>query len=405
MRRLLARGLVPVAGLAFGCGGEEATGPTFKPEEARQPLAEVVISSIAVDQTGDVGRYTSLAIGPDGRRHITYRDATNEDLKYAVCAASNCAFAGSWTRGAVDKLGDVGFYSSLKIGPDGRRYVTYGDLDNNSLKFATCPASSSCLAVADWTKTTIDPDATGELGALALNEDGGKEVAYRGIGDAPGNELRYAICDGGCGQAANWFKVILDQVGLGSGGSVMSLAISGGMRHITYYDADDEELRYATCASNCTNAAMWQKSSIDTDIHAVHSSFVQSGPFGLRHVAYHDLIHGDLKYARCGLNCNAARNWKKVTVASTGSTGVNPSMVVEPNGRVHVSYYNSTGTSLSYATCLSDCITASGWSKSVLDGFLSVEGEYPSLVVQNGVAEISYYDRTNRNLNFLKRTP
>ena len=141
--------------------------------------------------------------------------------------------------------------------------------------------------------------SSSHMACLMFNQAAGTKpalVAYRGTGDGPGNELRYAICNGGCGQAANWFKVILDQVGLGSGGGVMSLAISGGMRHITYYDADDLELGYATCASNCTNAAMWQKSSIDTDIHAVHSSFVQAGPFGLRHVAYHDLIKGDLVF-------------------------------------------------------------------------------------------------------------
>ena len=375
-----------MAGSAFACGGEEATGPTSRLEEAQHP--SVVIASTAVDQAGNVGKYSSLAVGPDGRRHVTYFDGTNEDLKYAACA-SNCTFAGAWTKGAVDKAGDVGFYSSLKIGPDGRRYVTYGDLTNNSLKFATCPPSSSCLAVADWTKTTIDPDATGELGALALNQDGGKEVAYRAGGSGPGSELRYAACDAGCGQAANWFKVILDQVGLGFGGTITSFAISGGMRHITYYDADDEELRYATCASNCTDAAMWQKSVID-GVDAVHSSFVQAGPFGLRHVSYYDPFEGDLKYARCGLNCNAARNWKKVTVASTGDVGVYPSMVVEPNNRVHVSYYGATSSVLFYATCTTDCLTAPGWTRSVLDGFQSVAGEYPSLVVRNGVAEIRY---------------
>jgi hypothetical protein len=400
--RLLNGMLLPVAGLALGCGGEEAAGPTSKPEATQHPLAEVVIASTAVDQTGDVGRYTSLAIGPDGR-HITYFDATNEDLKYAMCA-SNCAFAGAWTKGAVDKVGDVGVYSSLKIGPNGRRHVTYLDLTNSSLRYATCPPSSTCRAATDWVKTTIDQDGI-SAGALALNEDGGRELAYRAAGSGQGNELRYAVCNAGCGQAANWFKVILDQVGLGSGGSISSLAISAGMRHITYYDADDEELRYATCASNCTNAAMWQKSPIDTDIHAVHSSFVQSGPFGLRHVAYYDLFQGDLKYARCGLNCSAARNWKKVTVASTGNVGLHPSMAVEPNGRVHVSYYGATGTALLYATCLSDCITASGWTRSVLDGSISSVGEYPSLVVRNGIVEISYYDRTNRNLIYLRRTP
>ena len=99
MRRLPTRTLLPIAGLALACGGEEATGPTSKLEPTQMPQAQAVIASTTVDQGGNVGRYTSLAIGPDERRHITYFDVTNEDLKYAVCAASNCAFAGSWTRG------------------------------------------------------------------------------------------------------------------------------------------------------------------------------------------------------------------------------------------------------------------------------------------------------------------
>jgi hypothetical protein len=65
----------------------------------------------------------------------------------------------------------------------------------------------------------------------------------------------------------------------------------------------------------------------------------------------------------------------------------------------------STGTALYYATCATDCFTPSSWSKSVLDGSFSAVGEYPSLVVQAGVAEVSYYDRTNGNLTYLKRTP
>ena len=121
MRRLLARTCLPIVGLAFACGRDEPTGPTSGSDVTPRPLAEeasasVVIASTAVDQAGDVGRYTSLAIGPDGRRHITYYDDTKGNLKYASCAG-DCAFAGSWNKGVVDNGGDgadVGFGSSLR---------------------------------------------------------------------------------------------------------------------------------------------------------------------------------------------------------------------------------------------------------------------------------------------------
>ncbi len=360
-------------------------------------------SFTTVDQAGDVGRGTSLAIGPDRRRHITYIDDTNENLKYATCA-DNCSSAGAWTKGVVDQAGDVGPGSSLRIGPNGRRYVTYWDMDNLRLKFATCDPASTCSTPVDWTKTIVDPDGLGSAhSVLVLNQDGAKEVVYRG-GSTGDPELRYAVCQTDCGQAVNWFRVIVDQTDIDAGGTRSSFAIGGdGRRHVTYYG--DGELKYATCASSCTSALNWQKSRIDIDQTGLHSSLVLAGPFGLRHVAYYDQAKGDLRYARCGADCTGARNWAKVTVASSGDVGVYPSLAVEPNNRVHVSYYHRTGVALLYATCAANCLTASGWTRLALDGVFAAAGEYPSLAVRDGVAEISYYDATNKNLRFLRRTP
>lgn len=201
MRRLLTRTLLPIAGLAFACGRDDPTDPTSNLEETLHPLAQeaspaAVIVSTAVDRAGDVGRYTSLAIGPNGRRHITYYDNTNENLKHASCAG-NCTSATAWTKGFIDKAEDAGWGSSLKIGPDGRRYVTYGELKTDRLKFATCPPTSACTSPADWVKTTIDTDGLGSVySTLALNPDGAKEVAYRGTSGGQ-VDLRYAVCRSG----------------------------------------------------------------------------------------------------------------------------------------------------------------------------------------------------------------
>ena len=44
-----------------------------------------------LDSDGIVGWYTSITIGADGLPVISYRDATNEDLKVARCSNAFCA--------------------------------------------------------------------------------------------------------------------------------------------------------------------------------------------------------------------------------------------------------------------------------------------------------------------------
>src|SRR5512138_1851477 len=63
-----------------------------------------------VDSGGDVGRYTSIAVGADGLPIIAYYDATNADLKIAHCDDATCATAALRT---VDSAGDVGADTSI----------------------------------------------------------------------------------------------------------------------------------------------------------------------------------------------------------------------------------------------------------------------------------------------------
>ena len=84
-----------------------------------------------------VGSYTSLAIGTDGFPVISYYDATGDDLRVAKCNDAACAGANE-TISVVDASGNVGSYTSLAIGADGFPVISYFDLTNGSLKVAKC---------------------------------------------------------------------------------------------------------------------------------------------------------------------------------------------------------------------------------------------------------------------------
>jgi hypothetical protein len=82
---------------------------------------------------GDVGSYTSIAIGADGLGLISYHDQTNGDLKVAQC---NDTFCTSATSTILDSAGDLGETTSIAIGTDGLGLISYWDVSNLDLKVA-----------------------------------------------------------------------------------------------------------------------------------------------------------------------------------------------------------------------------------------------------------------------------
>src|SRR5215208_5658998 len=114
MRRASSLALLVTLGAAAACDVDEPTAPA---REAPRPAPEVVTASLAtvlgraaVDESGDVGLFTSLVSGSDGAQRVAYYDGTNERLKYAACF-SNCTSAANWQRGVIDQSARVGWFA------------------------------------------------------------------------------------------------------------------------------------------------------------------------------------------------------------------------------------------------------------------------------------------------------
>jgi hypothetical protein len=90
----------------------------------------------------DVGKYPSMKIDASGNRHVSYYDITHGTLKYALYKGSqggNCGLgnASDWACMTVDKNGNVGLFTSLALTQAGLPAISYYDLTQGDLKYAS----------------------------------------------------------------------------------------------------------------------------------------------------------------------------------------------------------------------------------------------------------------------------
>ena len=139
----------------------------------------------SLDSAGEVGQYTSssIAIGQDGLPVISYYDRTNRDLKVAHCDDAACAST------TLHSTGDVGWYTSIGIGKDGLPVISYFDATNLDLKVAHCN-NTACTGA---TLATLDSAGrVGEYTSIAIGQDGLPVISYY---DSTTGDLKVARCN------------------------------------------------------------------------------------------------------------------------------------------------------------------------------------------------------------------
>lgn len=103
--------------------------PKYGPHGARNGI---------VEPGDDVGRYTDIAMGPNGTVFVSYYDFTNGNLRFAYRNAGD----GKWTTLRVDgDVADTGLYTSLAVDQDGLPGISYFQKGaDQAFDVSTCPA-------------------------------------------------------------------------------------------------------------------------------------------------------------------------------------------------------------------------------------------------------------------------
>src|SRR5262245_15586846 len=301
-----------------------------------------------LDGSGNVGQYSSVAIGTDGLALISYYDASNSDLKVAHCSDFACTSA---TLTTVDSAGSVGQYSSVAIGTDGLALISYYDASNGDLKVAHC-SDAACTSAAS---TTLESeDNVGLFTSVTIGTDGLALISYY---DASNGDLKVAHCsDLACTSATRTTLTFLKSEG--NVGQFTSVTITRAHGPISYYDSTDQDLKVALCPDfTCTSATI--TNTPDRIGNVGQYSSVTVGTDGLALISYYDATNGDLKVAHCldaaDSICTSAT---RTTLQSEDNVGQFTALTIGTDGLALISYYDATNGNLKVAHCSDVACTA-----------------------------------------------
>jgi len=352
----------------------------------KQILKNNLIST--VDSAGDVGRYTSIAIGIDGNPVISYSDDTNDDLKVVHCGNTSCSAGNTIT--TVDSTGFVGTHSSIAIGTDDNPVISYLDNIhlNDDLKVVHC-GNASCSS--GNTITTVD--SAGDVGlysSIAIGTDNNPVISYY---DATNQNLKVAHCGDTSCSAGNTITTI-DSPGFV--GTYSSIAIGTDNNPvISYWHNTNFELKVAHCGN--TSCSLGNNiTTVDTIDQVGLFTSIAIGLDNNPVISYYDQTNNDLKVAHCGdTSCSAGNTI--TAVDSAGDVGRYTSIAIGTDNNPVISYIDETNFDLKVVHCGNTSCSA-GNTITTIDSAGDV-GRYTSIAIgTDNNPVISYLDATNFDL-------
>ena len=348
----------------------------------------------------NVGLHTSIAVDSTGIAHVAYYDKDLGALRYANNSG------GLWKTVIVDDEGDTGYYTSIALASDGSPRIAYmmvnGTLTpdptpKTALKLATARSNLPLLAT-DWTIEAVDSQIKPELvcgGGCA------RDLACVDLGMGP-------VCAPtavGCGTCASGEACVshtstvtcegrinslpLDDLIDGTG-LFASLAIkSTGVVSIAYYDRLNGDLRLATTTATGT----FKLQTLDgnemmspTDV-GQHCSLAV-GPGDVMGVAYVDASKDDLVYLDLSTGMGAREIVDDgVTPPNLRMVGADAALVFDDTGAPAIAYQDPTNIDLLYARRLGP----PPWSVEVIRGA-------PAAGMMRGTAAGFYVDQVKSGM-------
>ncbi len=300
-----------------------------------------------VDNSADVGLYSSLALDASGNPVIAYYDSTNGNLKLAHCNDANCAGGNEAINTVDSSASDVGSYSSLVL-DGGIPVISYYDATAGHLQLVRCN-DANCQG-GDEIPQTVDSSANdvGLSTSLVLGADHRPVISYL---DTTAHTIRLVHCnDVSCGGNDETSNLVAPTIG--TSGQDADLALDAGGFPVISVLNSSGKMAVAHCTDvDCVAAANIQTlDTVSTSAPTYSSIVLDSNGFPV--VSYVNAGVGPLKVARCtDANCLTPVVSIADNVAGDRS-GPYSSLVLDGSGNPIISSYDTVSDKLVVIHCV-----------------------------------------------------
>ncbi len=300
-----------------------------------------------VDWEGNVGWHTSIAIGADDNPVIAYWDWSNGALKVVKCGNASCSTGNIKT--TVDSDGNVGWYTSIAIGGDDLPVISYYDATNKDLKVVKC-GNASCTE--NNIITTVDSkDSVGWYTSLAIGYDDNPVISYQ-YRAAGVWALKVVKCGNPSCTSDNEFNEVDSAVPVGEYTSISIGADDYPI--ISYYDNENRDLKVAKCNDHsCGDVTI---TTVDAGGYTGHFTSIAIGSDDKPIISYLYFSNNDLRVAHCGdASCTSSNTI--TTVDATGNAGWYTSIAIGTDNLPVIAHYAVGSLKVAHcgnASCTSD---------------------------------------------------
>ncbi len=273
----------------------------------------------------------SLAYDSKNKAHICYVDTTNHNLKIATDGGS------FWTNATVNSTDSVDLYSSIAVDSNDIPHISYVDGTNpaaRSLKYTFWNGSS-------WSVETVaaigDGTTKSSIGLTSTN------VPLIVFYSAASHTLNIASRGG----PSSWGVLPVDaNVGTVTVPLDISLAIdSDDHIHISYYDRDNDTLKYATY-----NGTSWSTQTVEAAENYAYYHAIAVDRDGRPGRSYYDNSTDSYRYAAFN-----GSSWDLYTFAASaavrqGAIFRPSSVAIDSQGKIWIAYYDQLKGDLKFVT-------------------------------------------------------